>query len=173
MRIKGSLNNKIVRLFKFLYIKLFRIHDSPQRIALGFGLGVFSGIFPGTGPVAALTLAFILKVNRASALLGALITNTWLSFITLLLAIKLGSGILNVNWQEVYNNWIHLLSNFRWAGLFKISVLKIIFPVIAGYVVIGLLLGIIAYAVTLIIILRSKHKTNPKKKEGQRCSKSL
>jgi uncharacterized protein len=163
MKIKGNLKSKIARFFRFLYIKLFRINDSPQRIALGFGLGVCLGIFPGTGPVAALTLAFVFKVNRASALLGALITNTWVSFITLLLAIKSGSGILGIEWQEVYNNWIYLLGNFSWRDLFKFSALKIILPVIAGYAVIGLLLGIMAYAVMLIIILRSKHKRNPKK----------
>jgi uncharacterized protein (DUF2062 family) len=37
--------NRLQRFFKFLYLKLFRINDSPQRIALGFGAGAFMGIF--------------------------------------------------------------------------------------------------------------------------------
>jgi len=68
--------NKFRGFFQLLYLKLIKINDTPQKIAFGFGLGVFSGIFPGTGPLAALFLALILRANRASALLGSLLTNT-------------------------------------------------------------------------------------------------
>ena len=34
--------NKVARFFKALYLKLFRINDTPQKIAIGFGVGVFS-----------------------------------------------------------------------------------------------------------------------------------
>ena len=56
---KKSLLNKIKRLAKLVYLKLFRINDSPLKIALGFGLGVFIGVMPGVGPVIALLLAFL------------------------------------------------------------------------------------------------------------------
>ncbi len=119
--------------FRLLYIKLFKINDSPQRIALGLGLGVFAGIIPGTGPVAALFLAFIFRVNRASALLGSLLTNTWLSFVTFILAIKVGSAIMHLDWQVVRQGWI-------------------LFPVILGYFIVSFSLGILVYLVTLIIL---------------------
>jgi uncharacterized protein (DUF2062 family) len=119
--------------FRLLYIKLFKINDSPQRIALGLGLGVFAGIIPGTGPVAALFLAFIFRVNPASALLGSLLTNTWLSFVTFILAIKVGSAIMHLDWQVVRQGWILL-------------------PVILGYFIVSFSLGILVYLVTLIIL---------------------
>lgn len=50
--------NRILRLLKLIYIKLFRINDTPQKIAQGFGLGVFLGILPGTGPIAAAVSGF-------------------------------------------------------------------------------------------------------------------
>ncbi|MBU1727661.1 MAG: DUF2062 domain-containing protein, partial [Candidatus Omnitrophica bacterium] len=117
-----KIKNKILRFFRFLYLKLFRINDSPQKIALGLGLGVFLGILPGTGPIASLSLAFVFRINRASALLGSLLTNTWLSFVTFILAIKIGSFMLKLNWQETYSQYSEFLKSFHWADLFKLSV---------------------------------------------------
>lgn len=151
---------KISGFFLSLYKNLFRIDDSAQKIALGFGLGVFSGIIPGIGPIAALFLAFLLRVNRGSALLGCLLTNTWLSFLTLILAIKLGSAILGLRWQEVREAWILSLKGFHWLGLFKLSILKVILPVIIGYLIVAFCLGLLAYLVILTIINHKERNEN-------------
>lgn len=155
---KKNKKNNILRFFKLVYIKLFRIHDTPQRIALGFGLGVCLGIIPGTGPLAALCLAILLRVNRASALLGSLLTNTWLSIVTFLLSIKLGSAIIGMSWQDVRKDWLLFLNNFKFIDLFKLSILKIILPVIVGYLVVAFFLGVATYLITLIIIIKIKHE---------------
>ena len=147
-------SNKARAFFQLFYAWLVKIHDTPQKIALGFGLGVFSGIFPGTGPLAALFLAFILRANRASALLGSLFTNTWLSFLTFIFAVKLGSAILGISWLKVKENWINFLTHFHWWGLFKLSVLKIILPVAAGYLLVSFFLGLLAYLAVLVVITR-------------------
>jgi len=144
---------KIKRFFNLLYIKLFKINDSPQRIALGLGLGVFAGIIPGTGPLAALFLAFFLRANRASALIGSLLTNTWLSFATFLLAIKLGSGLFGISWQQLYEDWAHFLKGFNWHVLFQLSILKVILPVMVGYFLIAFCLGLIVYLTTLLALV--------------------
>jgi len=143
--------------FCLLYQKLFNINDTPQRIALGAGLGVFTGIIPGTGPIAALFLAFLLRVNRASALLGSLMTNTWLSLVTFFLSIKVGSAILRINWQDAYNNWTLFFKDFRWIRLFKLSIFKIILPVILGYLIVAFFLGFLVYLTTLIALNKFKH----------------
>jgi len=132
--------------------KLFKINDSPQRIALGVGLGVFSGLIPGTGPVAALFLAFIFRANRAAALLGSLLTNTWLSLATFILAIKTGSLVLGLHWQEVNQKMQGLTHDFGWAKFFKLSFLDVLLPVVTGYLIIGLLLAAASYLLTLVII---------------------
>jgi len=144
---------KIKRFFNLLYIKLFKINDSPQKIALGLGLGVFTGIFPGTGPLAALFLAFFLRANRASALLGSLLTNTWLSFVTFLLAIKLGSRLFGISWHQLYLDWAYFLKGFNWPVLFQLSILKIILPVMVGYFLIALCLGLLVYLTTLLALI--------------------
>lgn len=151
-------SNSIFRFFKFIYIKLFRIHDTPQGIALGLGLGVFLGIIPGTGPIAAIFLALVFRVNRAAALLGSLLTNTWLSIVTFFLSIKIGSGIMKVNWQDAQQNWIQFLKNFKVRDLWQLSTLKIIWPVIIGYLVVAFCLGVLAYLIALIIVTQIKHE---------------
>lgn len=149
--------NSIFKFFKIIYSKLFRINDAPQKIALGLGIGVFSGILPGTGPIAALFLAFILRVNRAAALLGSLATNTWLSVVTFPLSIKVGSVIMKIDWQNVYRDWAIFLKNFKFINLFKLSLLKIIFPVIVGYFTVAFCLGLGAYLITLIILTQIRY----------------
>jgi hypothetical protein len=158
---KINKNNKISKFFANLYEKLFLINDTPQRVALGLGLGVFSGILPGTGPLVALFLSFVLRANRASALIGCLLTNTWLSFVTFILAIKTGSAILGLDWQKILQDWNYFLKKFSWAGLFKLSFLKVILPIVAGFLVIAFCLGFLAYLAALIIITM-KHKKQVK-----------
>lgn len=156
---KRKKSNNILRFLKLIYIKLFRIHDTPQRIALGVGIGVSLGIMPGTGPIAAIFMAFVLRVNRAAALLGSLATNTWLSILTFFLSIKIGSGIMGVDWQDVHRNWGQFLKDFKVVTLFKLATLKIILPVIIGYFVVSFCLGLIAYLITLTIITRIRHES--------------
>jgi len=145
------------KVINFIYIKLFKINDSATKIALGVGLGVFAGLIPGTGPAAAVFLALIFKANRAAALLGSLLTNTWLSVVTFVLAIKTGSVILRLNWQQVHQKTQVLISDFSWAKFFKLSFLDVLLPVVAGYMVIGFILGPASYLITLLIIKRSFH----------------
>ena len=145
------------KIIDFIFAKFFRINDSPEKIALGVGLGVFSGLLPGTGPAAALFLAFVFRANRAAALLGSILTNTWLSLVTFILAIKLGSVILKSDWHQVYQNAQGLIHDFAWAKFFKLSFAKVLLPVSVGYIIIGLFLAALSYLATLIIIRRNIH----------------
>jgi len=148
--------NNILRFFKLVYAKLVKINDTDQRIALGFAVGVFCGIMPTTGPLAALFLAFILRLNRASALLGSLLTNTWLSIVTFILSVKIGSAIMKVSWKDVRQDWVLFLQDFKWQHLFKLSVLKLVLPVIIGYFLIALVLGLSVYLITLFILKKDR-----------------
>jgi len=153
---KKTIRQSLASFFQGLYKKLFKIHDTPQRIALGLGLGVALGLVPGTGPLAALFAAVLFKVNRASALLGSLVTNTWLSLVTFLLALRIGSVIFRVNTEVLKSEWGKLSSNFQWSYLFKSSFFKVILPVLSGYLVIAILLGLFVYLTALVIIKKIK-----------------
>lgn len=147
-----------------MYLKLVRINDTPQKIAFGFGLGAFVGILPGAGPFAALLLALVFRANRISALLGSILTNTWLSVLTFFLSIKIGSAIMNLNWQEVRSSWIQFLTNFNFLGLFKLSIVNVILPVVIGYFIISFCAGIVVYFIALAILSRFKKYKRPSKR---------
>ncbi len=150
--------DKIYRFLKFIYIKLFRINDSPQKVALGFALGVFLGVMPVTGPTDTLLLALLFRLNRASALLGCFLTNTWTTVLTFLLAIKTGSYIMRVDWHSIYAASQQLLKQFHWLDLLKLSVLKILFPVLIGYIVISLFFAFLSYLFALAVFTKIKFK---------------
>ncbi|MFH1397166.1 MAG: DUF2062 domain-containing protein [Candidatus Omnitrophota bacterium] len=133
-------------------MKIFRTNDTPQRIACGLGIGVFLGIMPGLGALAALIIASLLRVNKAAAILGALLTNTWTSLLTIFLSIKIGAVIMSLNWRDLYNQWYFLIKNFHWKALFQPTFLKIIFPVLIGYLVIAIVLGLVAHLITILIL---------------------
>ena len=143
---------KIERFFKAVYLKLFRIDDTPQRIALGLGLGVFCGVLPGTGPIAAFAIALLLKVNKASALLGSMLTNTWLSIPVFLLSLRAGAAITGMHYQDLRKDWALLIKDFHWAALFDVGVYKILLPVLLGYAVIASIIAIISYLIALIVV---------------------
>ena len=145
------------KILNVVFAKLFYINDSAEKIALGVSLGIFAGLLPGAGPAAALFLALIFRANRAAALLGSIITNTWLSIITFVLAIKVGSVILNLHWQAVSQKAQGLIHDFNWGKFFKLSFLEVLLPVITGYIVIGLFLGAVSYFITLLLIRRNTH----------------
>lgn len=150
--------NGLKRLLKFVYIKLARINDSPQRIALGLGAGVALGILPGTGPIAALCVAWLFRINRLAALLGSLLTNTWLSIVTFLISVKIGSAITRLKWQEVYDAWLVFLRNLSWSNFFKLPLFKVIMPVMLGYFVVALGAGFVVYFITIIVLTGVKRE---------------
>ena len=157
----------ISRFFRVLYLKLFRINDTPQKIALGFGIGVFLGVLPGAGPIAAFTLALLLKVNRAGALLGSVLTNTWLSIPVFLLSLKAGAMITGVRYQDLHRDWLLLIKDFQWASLFDVGAHKILLPTMVGYAVVSFVIAVIAYLIVLIIAkyvkLEKRKQVNPEK----------
>jgi len=143
--------NRLLRCLWLVYLKIFRINDSPQKIAQGTALGVFAGIIPGMGPIAALFLAFIFHTNRASALLGSIITNTWISLVTFILSIKLGSAIIGLDWVVVYQGWLNLIRNFNFSDLLTAPILQVILALLIGYLIIAAGLGLATYLLTLTI----------------------
>ncbi len=139
-------------------MKFLEIDDSPQKIALGLGVGVFLGILPGTGPIAAVILASILRINKASALLGSLLVNTWINIVTFVFAIKIGSVIIGINWRQIYNESLVVFSNFRYNNLLKLPVLKLILPTLIGYFIIAFFMGFFAYVSAFLMLNFNKKR---------------
>lgn len=152
---------KFLRVIKLAFREALRSKESAQRTAIGFGLGIFLGILPGTGPMAAVFSAVIFGLNRLSALLGSLLINTWINFVTFLFAIKIGSAIMGLKWQEVYDETLPVFKNFQFHHLLKLSAVKIILPLVVGYFIIALCAGLFGYIIALIIVKSAKRIKHP------------
>ena len=153
--------NQIKKWFRGIYYQLVGINDTPQRKALGLGIGVFLGIFPGMGPIAALVAAFIFKVNRAAALLGSVLTNTWFSLVSVGLAVKIGSHLMGQDGQKIKDVWDDLIEDFQWQKLTEDSVRDALLAILAGFVIVAFMVGVIAYLATLFILTKRK-KSHPR-----------
>jgi len=144
----------IKKFFHRIYHQLVEINDTPQRTALGFGIGVFLGIFPGMGPIAALVAAFILRVNRAAALLGSVLTNTWFSLVTLGLAINIGSKLSGANGQAIRDVWDNLIKDFHWQKLWEPSVKDALLAIMVGFIVVAFVFAVVVYLISLFILIQ-------------------
>ncbi len=157
-------DSPIVRSLHFLYAKLFAINDTPHKVAAGVGIGVFFGVLPGLGPLAAIFLAFILRVNRAGALLGSLLVNTWISIPVFFAAVWIGSAVTGAKYADILSQWHMLKDNFSWRFLARLLTGGIALPVMAGYLAVSISIGLAAYAFSLIVI--NKMKRRKVKKRG-------
>lgn len=70
---------KIIRAFKFAYLKIIRSNHSPRDIAGGAALGAFVGILPTAGVAMLICLwaAPIMRVNTPAAMLATWVANPW------------------------------------------------------------------------------------------------
>ena len=139
---------------KAIYHQLVEINDTPHRRALGLGIGIFLGIFPGMGPMAAIVASIILRVNRAAALLGSVLTNTWLSLVTFALASQIGSWIVGMDQIEARNNWDYFIQNFKWNHLLNQQTIKVIYPVFIGFFVVSFCFGLAVYLITYFVLIQ-------------------
>ena len=90
---------------KLFFSSFFTLNDTPHNIAGGLALGIFLGIIPGAGILAALFLATIFKLNKATATVGVLATNTWSIFIISPLAAMVGGFLFNINPSKLFENF--------------------------------------------------------------------
>jgi uncharacterized protein (DUF2062 family) len=158
---------KISLFLKKLWHKLVGIKDSPHKIAAGFGLGVFLGVLPGTGPIASVAIAAILRINKVSALLGCLLFNTWINIVTFTLAAQIGSLTIGLDWRKVYSEWIMLFKNFSFKVFFGHILAKSFVALAIGYLIIGAVLGLLGYILVLAIISGRQNKSKYRGRQGQ------
>ena len=149
---------RVAGFFKLIYIKLVRIDDTPHKIAVGLGLGVFAGVMPFAGPLVAVFLAIIFKANKISAFLGGLLTNTWITIAAFFFSIRIGAFVFGIDREIVRARWMALMKDFHFSTFFKLSVFEIMLPVITGYLVISFVSAVAAYIVCMATLKIIEHR---------------
>jgi len=85
--------HRVRRWGRYIYLRLVRQNDAPDKVAKGVGLGVFIGIFPtfGVGTILAIFIASWAKWNRAAAVLGTFIMNPLFNPFFMSLSVVIGN----------------------------------------------------------------------------------
>jgi uncharacterized protein (DUF2062 family) len=127
---------------------LLHTHDTPQRTAAAYALGVFFGFSPflGLHTILAVVLAFALNLNRVAVLLGVYSNLPWILPAYYTLATMGGAALLGVNVPPgLVKELTDALTDASW-GQFR-HLAQVLTPLIWAYGV-GSMLGAIALAVT-------------------------
>lgn len=130
---------------------LQQVEDTPNRVALAFGLGIFIAFFPvlGIHTLAALGLALAFRLNRVAILAGAWTNNPWTLAPMYTAGTLLGCALLGVSPASLGEvDW-----SLRGRAFYE-SLLAGFGPLLLPFVVGNLVLGAIS-AVVVFGILRA------------------
>lgn len=144
---------------------LLHIHDTPERTALAFALGVLIGFSPPLGlhTVLALACAFVLNLNRVAMLLGAYANLPWVLGPYYTLTTALGAKLLGTRLPPHFGRHLHqlfrisLLNSEFWQRL--VDLLRpLLWPYVVGSTIGAVVLAAVAYWVSLgFVIARRRH----------------
>ncbi|MGO9379713.1 MAG: DUF2062 domain-containing protein [Dissulfurispiraceae bacterium] len=133
------------------------VKDSPRKIALSFGVGVFIGISPllGLHTILGILAAWIFRLNKFVTLVGVYITNPWTIVPIYTFATWLGGRILGME---------HILPKIDWHNAGMLDLIRDLEPILApfifGSVFLGLVSGIAGYIVIYRSVVRQKRLGN-------------
>jgi len=147
--------------------QLLHTHDTPQRTAAAYALGIFFGFSPllGLHTVLGLGLAFALNLNRVAVLLGVYSNLPWILPAYYTLATLAGAAILRV---QVPPRLLHDLTaaveSVSWSGFREVArtLAPLAWSYMLGSTLGALILALIAYRVALAAVLahRARHGTS-------------
>jgi len=137
--------------------QLLQLDDTPHRIALAFGLGVWLAFFPilGVHTILALLIAFMFRLNRAALLVGVYVSNPWTLAPLYMAGTILGCEIFGVSSAELTSvDWgLHGRAFYR--ALFE-SLRPLVWPFVVGNTVLGVAGGIVGYVVLREVLERRR-----------------
>jgi len=138
-------------------------HDTPQRTAAAYALGVFFGFSPllGLHTVLGLVCAFALNLNRVAVLLGIYSNLPWILPAYYTLATMAGAGLLRVRVQPgLLRELTVALADAQWADFRRLAhALTPLFKAFAlGSTLGAILLSLIAYYVALAMIVAHRRR---------------
>lgn len=137
--------------------QLLHTHDTPQRTAAAYALGVFFGFSPllGLHTLLGLVFAFALNLNRVAVLLGIYSNLPWILPAYYTLATMAGAAMLGVQVQPgLLKDLTSALAEAQWADFRQLA--HALTPLAWAYVLGSTLgaatLALVAYRVALTMI---------------------
>ncbi len=142
-------NNRWLRILRYWYVRIVRLQDSPKAIARGVACGVFAGSFPffGLQMIIGVVLAVLLRGNKIAAAAGTWISNP-LTYVPIF-AFNYQVGCLFLSARSSGNKVaLETVSDIANMAKEKAAILCL------GSAVVGFILAIIAYFITIKLITR-------------------
>ena len=136
------------RRLQYFYWRLVRLQGTPEALARGLACGVFAGLFPfaGSQTVLALLLAFLFRGNKILAAVGPWISNPITSVPIYVFNFQVGKWLLN-------DHSLNELKLQSWEDVKELGI-EILWPLLVGCVVVGLICAIASYILGLWLIRR-------------------
>jgi uncharacterized protein len=138
--------------------QLLHTHDTPQRTAAAYGLGVFFGFSPflGLHTVLGLAAAFMLNLNRVAVILGVYSNLPWILPAYYTLMTMLGAAILQVELPPgLLRDLTDALTDASWGEFRRLvpALAPLGWAYLLGSTIGAIVLGAVAYRVSLAMIL--------------------
>ncbi len=126
---------------------LRRMPEHPERVARGFAVGVFIGMLPGTGLLAALAIAFFFRLHKPSVAVGALVNNPWTTPFLYIASYRVGKWLTGYASPFVWQGWSSLRNPALWP-----EVLRVIWPTAFGLLILGGALAVLGYVAVYVLL---------------------
>lgn len=142
---------------------LLHTHDTPQRTAFAFGLGVFFGFSPllGLHTILGLVFAFALNLNRVAVLVGIYSNLPWIVPAYYTVATVVGAAILRVQVPPgVLTEMTSALSYASWADFRNLArtLAPLVWAFFLGSTIGAVVLALVAYRVSLATIVAHRRR---------------
>ncbi|MFN7984244.1 MAG: DUF2062 domain-containing protein [Vicinamibacterales bacterium] len=142
---------------------LLHVHDTPERTAAAYALGVFLGFSPflGLHTLVAVILAFVLNLNRVAVLMGVYSNLPWIIAGYYAFTTMMGAAILRVTPPPGLSDSLRdLFHQSITTSLFWHDVVRLLRPLLWPYMLGSLIgaavLAAAAYRVALEFVLRRR-----------------
>ena len=129
------------------------VKDSPRKIALSFAIGIFLGMSPllGLHTILGILAAWVFRLNKFVTIVGVYVTNPWTIVPIFTFATWLGGRLLGLE---------HILPDINWHSIGISELIRdlepILPPFIVGSVFLGLVCGVIGYALIYYAVVRQR-----------------
>ncbi len=133
------------------------MEDTPHRVALAFGIGVFIAFFPiiGIHTGMALAIAFLFRLNRVAILSGSFVNNPWTLAPLFMAGTLVGCVLLGVSSSPLGGvDWgLHGVAFY--AALVE-TLRPLLLPFLVGNLVLGVVGGAVSYFLLRAILERRR-----------------
>jgi uncharacterized protein (DUF2062 family) len=146
--------------------KLLHTHDTPERTARAFALGVFFGFSPllGLHTILALCVAFMMRLNRVAVLIGVYSNLPWILPAYYTLATVAGAALIRADIPPgLLAQFQETMTDVAWGEIRQLAdmLAPLLWSFLVGSTLCAIALSLIAYRVSLAMILaRRRHLDN-------------